>query len=102
MLDDEFMWPLVRENPIMASARVIAAGAREFKGDVIVGQVRDAKGLSETDARQAVADWAASKGGYLYDEEQRTRRPTGAMLGSGPVFALVLVLPAHVVPEASD
>jgi hypothetical protein len=101
MLDDDFMWPLMRQaGGGLAVPQLVLAGWSEYKGDVLVADIQREKGLDEQEAENELRAWVARHGGNVQRETHRLRRAPGAKFPTAEsvTTALVVLLPDAAVP----
>lgn len=101
MLDDDFMWPLVRQARIgLANPQLIRAGWSDYKGDVLVADIQREKGLGEQEAEEELRAWVARYGGEVRRETYRLPRAPGAKFptAASVTTALIVLLPDAAVP----
>lgn len=99
MLDDTFMDELLKRA--LHSAR--RPGWVEFKGDVMIADVRKEYGLDEPSAEAQLSAWLASRGGVLEPRLHDSGPPRGSKFrtAGSTVRYLVAFLPDAAVREAS-
>jgi hypothetical protein len=101
MLDDDFMWPLVQQARMgLVVPRLARAGWSEYKGDVLVADIRRDKGLDEQEAEEELRAWVASHGGDVRLETHHLPRAPGAKFPTAGSVAteLIVLLPDAAVP----
>lgn len=78
----------------LASAQVVAGGWSEYKGDVVLAEIRCAKTLDEHEAYRELYEWVARHGGKVATEVHRGRWPQRVVGASRVIY-----LPDAVVPS---
>jgi hypothetical protein len=103
MLDDQFMWPLVRQARMgLADPELVMAGWGEYKGDVLVADIQREKGLGAREAEEELRAWVATHGGQLRVETHPRHRPIGSLMptaGSGGTSLIVLLADDEIPAE---
>ena len=102
MLDDQFMWPLIRQARMgLADPQLVPAGWSEYRGDVLVADIQREKGVGEPEAEAGLRAWVEGHRGQLHVETHPPHRPIGSMLpsaGSGGT-SLIVLLPDNEIPD---
>jgi hypothetical protein len=101
MLDDDFMWLLVRQaGGGMARPQLARAGRSEYKGDVLVADIQREKGVDEREAEEELRAWISRYGGEVHRETYHLPRAPGAKFptAASVATALIVLLPDAAVP----
>lgn len=100
MLDDDFMWPLVRQAGMGFVNTRLPTGWSEYKGDQLVADIQREKGLGALEAEQELRTWVERHGGEVRTEMQGGHRPPGSKLRNpGTAVLIVLLLDAAIPTE---